>query len=399
MTAIGVVRSRTLELGPVLGTAIAAVAWLAFLVFARLYDAHRPDFFYLADAFLHGRTWLDARPGAFDVIVAGDRFFVPFGPFPAILLMPLVAVAGPDVAAGLQPAVDALLAATSVGLGWWLAARVGVARSMDRLLLTILLAASTPILWITTRGGVWHTGQLVATALTMAALVEAFGARRPALLGLLVGAAFLSRAPLALALPFFVWVAARDRTTVEGLARAAIPVAVAFAPSFVFFLWYNAARFGSPLESGYALATVPAFLEVNRAGGLFSLGHVPMNLDYLFLHLPRRVNAFPFFQPDGQGLSIFLTSPGFLVAALADWGSPIVRALGVTTLVVLAPSLLYYGGGWFQYGYRYALDAMPFLFAITALAAARRGIGISGRLLIGFGVLVNIGGLYWAYRM
>ena len=29
----------------------------------RDFDAGRGDFFYLADAFLHGRTWLDFRPG------------------------------------------------------------------------------------------------------------------------------------------------------------------------------------------------------------------------------------------------------------------------------------------------------------------------------------------------
>ena len=58
------------------------VYWLA----DRGFDAGRGDFFYLADAFLHGRTWLDFAPGPYDVIVVGGRFYVPFAPFPAIAL-------------------------------------------------------------------------------------------------------------------------------------------------------------------------------------------------------------------------------------------------------------------------------------------------------------------------
>ena len=34
-----------------------SIYWLA----NREFDAGRGDFFYLADAFLHGRTWLDVR--------------------------------------------------------------------------------------------------------------------------------------------------------------------------------------------------------------------------------------------------------------------------------------------------------------------------------------------------
>ncbi|HET7028584.1 MAG TPA: hypothetical protein VFI28_12895 [Candidatus Limnocylindrales bacterium] len=407
MTALSIRRARAVDLSPVVGVAAIVAVGLVFLVCARLYDAHRGDFFYLADAFLHGRTWLDVKPGPQDVIAVDDRYYVPFGPFPAILLAPLVALLGPQNADALEPAVDALLAAAAAGLGWWLTIRGGVERLTDRLFLVALLAFSTPLWWITTRGGVWHTGQLVATVVTLAALVEAFGRRRAVVLGLLAGAAFLSRAPLAFAVPFYAWAAAegaRGRTAnlrpgLERAVRSAVIVGVAAAPSLAFFLWYNAVRFGSPLESGYALAVVPPFLEVQRQAGLFSLAHLSMNLDYLLIHLPRRVDAFPFFQPDGFGLSIFLTSPGFLVGALAPWRSSLVRALGLTTLAVLVPSLLYYGGGWLQYGYRYALDALPFLFAIVVVAVARRGMPTGGRLLIGLGILVNAGGIYWAYRL
>ena len=71
----------------------------------------------------------------------------------------------------------------------------------------------------------------------------------------------------------------------------------------------------------------------------------------------------------------------------------------MTAVLVLIPSLLYYGGGWLQYGYRYALDSIPFVVALCALAAARRGLGWGWRLAIVFGVVVNMAGVYWAYHL
>ncbi len=74
-------------------------------------------------------------------------------------------------------------------------------------------------------------------------------------------------------------------------------------------------------------------------------------------------------------------------------------ALGLTALAVLIPSLLYYGGGWLQYGYRYALDSIPFVMAIVGLAVARRGLPWWGKVLIVIGMVVNLLGVYWAYNL
>jgi len=138
------------------GLALVAVSALVYWLADRGFDAGRGDFFYLADAFLHGRTWLDFRPGPNDVIVIDGRFYVPFAPFPAILLMPLVAVIGAVNADMYESGINALLAASGVGLCWMLLGRIGVPRLIDRLWLCLLFGFSTQILWVTTRGGVWQ---------------------------------------------------------------------------------------------------------------------------------------------------------------------------------------------------------------------------------------------------
>ena len=302
----------------------SAVAALVYWLCARQFDAGRSDFYYLADAFLHGRTWLESAPGPNDVIIIGGRFYVPFAPFPAIAAMPLIALIGPEAADRSEPIINAILAGATVGMCWWLVGRLGVSRLRDRFWLALLFGFSTQILWITTRGGVWHTGQLIATLLTFGCLLELWGKRRAWLIGLLAGAAFLTRAPLAFAVPFYALLlvpalADRPIDSIRGyLDRGArgIPwrawglLALGVLPSIVFFFAYNQIRFGSPWESGYALATLPPFLQQQRAVGLFALAHVPMNLDYLFFHLPKLIPDPPFFKPDGLGLIDLPDQPG-----------------------------------------------------------------------------------------
>jgi hypothetical protein len=409
---------RTVDRATVVGFLVVAVSAVVYWLANRQFDAGRGDFFYLADAFLHGRTWLTVRLGPYDVIPVDGHYFVPFAPFPAIALMPLVAITGPLTADQLESGINALLAAAGVGMCWWLMGRLGVARLVDRLWLALLFGFSTQILWVTTRGGVWHTGQLIATILTFGCLIELEGRRRAWLVGLTAGAAFLTRAPLAFAVPFYALLLhrPRERTSVKASgddpasyfarARATIPwrqwvlLGLGVLPSVAFFFAYNAVRFGSPLESGYALATLPDWLERQRQLGLFSTAHIGMNLDYFLWHLPRLIPDPPFFRPDGLGMSVFLTSPGLLLAVRADWRRARSWWLLGAAVAVLIPTLLYYGGGWLQYGYRYFLDSVPFVMALCGSAAGMRGcVGTGWKVLTLFGTLVGAMGVYWAYNL
>src|SRR5262249_42721752 len=177
---------------------------------------------------------------------------------------------------------------------WWVAGRIGATRIRDRFALVLLLGFSTQIWWVTTRGGVWHTGHLVATVLTLFLLAELFGKHRALLMGLLIGAGFLTRAPLAFAAPAIALWLIPSQTPILGTGtsigarlaswpwRAWVMLAIGMLPALAFFFWYNLDRFGTPFESGYALATLPPFLQQLRDQGLFSVAHVPMNLEYLF---------------------------------------------------------------------------------------------------------------------
>ena len=126
-----------------------------------------------------------------------------------------------------------------------------------------------------------------------------------------------------------------------------------------------------------------------------------MNIDYFLLHPaaadPTRSRTS---SRTAWGCPSSSRAPGCSFASRADW-----RDLGSwwllgAAIAVLIPTLLYYGGGWLQYGYRYFLDSVPFVIALCGLAAVRRGrVGLGWRILIGFGVVVMGVGVYWAYNL
>jgi hypothetical protein len=389
--------------------AVGLAAFLLYLPIASQVQRGRPDFLYLADAFLHGRTWLEPASwlGPQDIVTIGQRVYVPFGPFPALLLMPLVALTGAGALVPVEFVLNSLVAGACAGLAWSLLARFDSGRVSDRLWLVVLFAFGTEMWSVTAQGGVWHTGQLVAVALVLAALLEASGRRRPLLMGLLIGAALLCRAPLALAVPFFALVAwwgpeGPAGGAVVGQARLAAGLRrsgsmfLGVVPALAFLAWYDATRFGSPLESGYGLATLTEpVLIAAREQGLFALAHLPTNLRYLFLELPVAAPAPLFLQPDRYGFSILLQSPALLLGLKARWRDPFMAAAGLTALAVLLPSLLYYGGGFFQFGFRYFLDALPFVLVLVA-SGARTRLAWPWKVLIAAGIAVNAWGVLFS---
>ena len=200
---------------------------------------------------------------------------------------------------------------------------VGVRSLVDRFWLVALLGFSTQIWWVTTRGGVWHTGQLIATMLTLACLIELWGSRRAWLIGLMAGAAFLTPGAARLRGPVLRAAPRRRR----GLGAAPLAVAVVGRARPPASCRRSSSSSGTTtrgsgrrFESGYALATLPPWLEdAAPAGPVLDRPHPDEP------RLPVRPPAdagsptFPWLKPDGLGMSILITSPGLLYAVRAPW--------------------------------------------------------------------------------
>jgi hypothetical protein len=213
-------------------------------------------------------------------------------------------------------------------------------------------------------------------------------------IGLVLGLAGLARPTMLLAaIPFGIGLLLingdRRRTALSFLGPLALVVGLTGM--------YNALRFGSPLESGYGISVLTrASLIQSRAQGVFSLRHVPDNLAlFIFRGFDLR-GQFPYLVPDPNGHSILMTSPALLVAVSAGVRSRSTRILWAAAFLVAMPLLLYYGGGGFHtYGYRYALDFIPFLLALVAIGAGRH-FGSLEKLLIVLSVGFVTYGVVWA---
>lgn len=377
---------------PVVAPAVvaSAITGLSTLVYLALGPSTVHDAFEsLAAAFLDGRLFV-ADGSSAELVPRGDGWsYVPFPPVPAL---PMAAVQLGGLR--LENSIASGLAGGGVvALTYALARGVGAAPASA---LWIQAGIATAILWMAATGGTWMYAQLIGAAFALGALTLAVRGRHPLAAGLLLGLAAGSRLPLGLLLPLVLYLY-RDRSwsawvaVVAGVSLVAGPIAL-----------YNVARFGSPLEFGYGLiASIqpygPTILsEPWYADGVVSWTYVPRSLGVMLFAGFDFVTAAPWFRPDHSGLSIALAMPVLLLAVAARRSRLGAIAIGVALLVML-PNWAHGNWGFYQYGYRFALDAIPAL--VIALAVAYRDRPSS--LLVAAAVLAGAVNLYglWAISL
>jgi hypothetical protein len=340
----------------------------------------------LAEAFLSGqlhleqdRPWLELIPRP-----EGGQY-VALPPVPALTLIPVALLTGPGTPWGeLDGNVYAsVVGALNVGLAYWMLLGWGVA-TVPRRWLTIGFALTTHW-WVAGMAGPHHYAQVVGVCFTLIALNLAVRGRAPMLAGLCVGLAAGARLPMGLALPIVLGLFGGGwrphRAWLGGLAGLGLP-ALAVA-------WYNAARFGSPIDFGYTripsgetglVTDEPWFRE-----GILSVTYIPRHLNVIFLEGFQIVDRAPFLRPSLSGMSLVLTAPFVLLAVLARgrW----VGLLWLSVGLVMLPDLLHGSWGFAQFGYRFILDAMPLLLLLLGSAFRQNADWLlRGTILLGIAV-------------
>jgi len=370
---------------------------LAVLVAAGFHATPYNNYVLLADAFRHGRVWID-WPGAYiDALPYAGRYYVIEAPMPALLLLPAVFVWG---TAANQSLLAALLAGVAIFAAWEICRELGL-RPFATAFACGLMLLGTDLFWCATFGDVWFVAHVSCVAFTLLALREVLGRRRGWLVALFAVAALESRFTLVAALPAYaalLWFGTgldpqRDRAGRS--ARPLLAFVAVLVPAAALWVAYNELRWGVPYDIGYT-----AWYHSDRAGSPdgspFRLEYLPMQLYSFFVQLPDLRPDFPFVFPSYAGVALTWTSPAFLAALLARRPARLVLALWFATLACAIPNFLYYVNGFAQFGMRHALDFEPFLFVLIALAA-RRGLAAAWLAL---GVWSMAAGAYgtWYWR-
>lgn len=366
----------------VLYTAIAAFKGWAFRL------SPHPYYNYLADAFLHGQLNLRLLPAdTLDLILYQGKYYLYWPPFPALLVLPLVAVFGPNVSDVL---VNVLLSGANAALIAAILAeadRRGLARlsALQRGLLVIFLIFGTMIAPLVPFGKVWFTGQLTGlacAAFTYWAVLHFRGWKAFLLAGIGMACVFGTRNSMILVGLWPAWYLLHEHwdqrwwKLVKLTILSIIPIFIAVG----LIGWYNDARFGNPLEIGYRFHQMsPFFKPLYDQYGAFNLHYLPTNLYYQFIFypLPWRIES-------PMGGSVFLLSPLFFAALWALWldrRQLSTWILVATFVVAYIPIGLLMGTGYFQYGPRYLLDLSIPLLLLTAQGMRRWPLGLVAGLI------------------
>lgn len=219
--------------------------------------------------------------------------------------------------------------------------------------------------------------------------------RKPILAGLFFALAFGNRTEVLLTAPIFMFLLSRkfksqisnfepeepddrspeneDQTTRAGnlIANLAKFCAVPFILG-ISTLVYNYLRFHSFTDFGYA--RIPGVLnEPWYRYGIFSIWYMPLNIKEMLLTPWKRLAGFPYFVPGGFGGAIWWSSPFIIFLFRRGAREKLLKYTAWAAIVIQTFLLWIHGnpGGW-QFGYRYAMILLPWMFIILLETAPKK---------------------------
>jgi hypothetical protein len=402
---------------------VCAAVYLLLLGARR--EGPTPDNHYVHQAysFLHGELGVvgNRPPGSNDWALYQGKWFVSFPPFPALLILPAVAIWG---LATRDAIFWALLAAAAPTLLFvylrFLSEREDSTRdSRDNLLLTALYAFGTVFFFVAVQGTVWFAAQVSASCLLMIFLLGATDARWPVLAGFTLGALVGCRPEVGFSGLFFTVEALRAfRAREVADDPQAHPVLRAYrwllGADFVrvikahlllagpllavmgLQLWFNYARFDDPFSYGHEYLQIRWRPRIDT-WGLFNYHYLPKNLAVFVASLPWIEDRAPYFKVSLHGLALWFTTPALLWTLWPRYVDVRTVGLWLAVIPIALMDLAYQNSGWIQFGYRFALDYMPFLFVLLALGRRKFGPGFYALLV--FSIAVNLFGAVTFDRM
>ncbi len=374
------------------------------LAAGRLASSPMAYFDYLADAMLHGRLYLINPASTHDLTLFQGKWYVPFPPLPALLMLPWVGIFGVQnistvvfsiVLGAANAAIVFLILEALTDRGW---TRLD---TRGNLWLTALFGLGTVHWYMTLAGSVWFVGQIAAvTFIALAVWCEVKG--KPAwLTGAMLGLAMLARPTVAFTWPLLFGIVIqrqvdaggrpKRRPTVAWIIQSLAPLLLAVAA----MLAYNAARFRDPFDFGYLTENVADWLrQPLRTYGQFNLHFVPQNLRVMLAGLPRWRPECGRLAPDIEGMSLLLTTPALVYVVRAFKRTPLALGAWVSWALLLVPLLTYYNTGSWQFGYRFSLDFIIPVMVLLAIGAGRTVSRVMKALIV-LSIVINAIGVVW----
>lgn len=342
----------------------------------------------LADSFLNGKYYLEENPPWLSELVPtqNGKFYVIQPPMPALLSIPFRFIFKELFQ---QQYLAHLLGAGLVVLT--MAISYKIKKNIKFSIFSGILIGFSSIVWyLAATGSVWYLGQVSSAFFMSAAIYESLNKRRMLLIGMFLGAMFLSRLHTILSFPLFIYLLYDKKDWLKNYLQ----VALGALPFLLFNFYYNFVRFNTILDKGYFL--IPGiYSEPWFAKGMLNIAYIPEHLKILFLKLPNFYSYPPYIQPSWYGLAIWITTPVFIFSLFAPIKENLTKLTWLSILFIFILLALRGGTGWTQFGYRYAVDFYPLLTLLTIKGINTTGLKKYHWVLLFIGVAVNLWGVLW----
>jgi hypothetical protein len=378
----------------------------------RLFE-HTPFNHYalLADAWLHGRWDLPGGPPPYaqnnDFASYEGKTFISFPALPAMLMLPLVKLAGgaDNFRDGQFIVWLAGLAPAFLFLSLEKLRRTGRSprSELENVVLALLFGFGTVYFFTAVEGTVWFAAMVVAAAACALYPLFALDAESPVLAGTMVAFAYLSRPPAVWMALLFALEAARvsmagglpldgslgrrivraiERLDASALVRKYVAFSIPIVAALAFVTWSNVVRYhrATPVYFDHELLTVAWRGRMTKWG--------IVNYHFLGKNLGIALSSLPWLPPRGEGaafgapfkinehgLALWFTTPLYfwlLWPRRFDgehgrrWLYVVIAASAVLPILM---DLMYQNSGWRQFGYRFSNDYAVLLFLLLAIGS------------------------------
>lgn len=320
-----------------------------------------------------------------------NNYYVYFGPLSSLLLMPFVFFLGeamPQVSIGIFSMLASFIAIYGISQKFKFS-------HIDSLWLALFFVFSTVLFSSSVINITAYQVEALGVPFILFALLAYLSKKNGLLIGLFIGLAVMTRFTLMLSVIFFFFEFLQKRFSLRQFLFLLLPVIFAV----LLLGGYNQRRFHSFFETGYnyTISKTDFPIGENFKHGDMSISHVPANLYSFLLMAPEPLFSdekggfflkFPYLKANPWGIAIWFTSPLFLfLLTRFKKGMHTFSSLAATVVLSL-PVFLWYSIGYAQFGYRYALDFLPFLFLLL-LPTLGTKLSKTAIVLIIIGVLFN----------
>ena len=400
------------------GRLIALISFLTALVY--FHSNPRPQNHYdytfrVAGNLLGGKVAFNQpQPSWLNEFVPFEGFYYSVFPFGAVLSM--IPAALLKALGFITQMPGAWIAAILAGVACYLLLRIASKYDVSRarqILLTMAILFGTFAWTNLTFTGAWQLALGFAMVGEIGAIYFTVYDRRPLLAGFFFALAFGNRTENLLTAPIFMYLLYRSEpgavatgfrvdnsvstqedknpvATASGsdkIRRLAWFCVVPFVLG-VSTLIYNYVRFHSFTDFGYS--RIPGVLaEPWYNHGIFSPYYIPRQAWEMLIKSWEWKSAFPYLVPNGFSSSILWSSPFLLLLWRFGSRDKMLKYAAWAAVAVLTFLLWIHGnsGGW-QFGYRYAMVLLPWIFVIMLETAPKRITPVEWALC-GISVVVN----------